>query len=222
MQTRICTKCKIEKEFSQFPRNENYKFGIGYTCKLCQNIYAKKYRKLNKEKISQISKKYYEKNKEERKKIQRKYYQENKEYRHEFDKKYYQEHKEERKKYCKENRLKINEYENKKYYTDINFQIAMKLRKRFYSVLKNNYKHGSAVKMLGCSIEEFKMYFESLFTEGMTWEKVNSGEIHIDHKRPLANFDLSIPENQATACHYSNLQPLWAVDNLKKSDKWEV
>ena len=104
--------------------------------------------------------------------------------------------------------------------TDIGY-IRHKLRHRFYQALRNNQKLGSAIKMLGCSIEEFKIYFQSLFTDGMNWEKVFDGSIHIDHKRPLASFDLSIPENQEKACHYTNLQPLWAVDNLKKHDKWE-
>ena len=104
---------------------------------------------------------------------------------------------------------------------DKNFKITSNLRTRFKLALKNNAKSGSAVKNLGCTIEEFKKYFESLFTEGMTWEKVFDGSIHIDHKRPLASFDLSKPEEQTKACHYTNLQPLWAVDNLKKSDKWD-
>ena len=177
---KICTKCKIEKELSEFSTQKNGKFGVTSVCKICFNKYAKKYSQENKEKILIKSKKYYQ-----------------------------------------ENREMISEYRKKRYNTDINFKITSNLRTRFKLALKNNAKSGSAVKNLGCTIEEFKKYFESLFTEGMTWEKVFDGSIHIDHKRPLASFDLSKPEEQTKACHYTNLQPLWAVDNLKKSDKWE-
>lgn len=57
------------------------------------------------------------------------------------------------------------------------------------------------------------------FVNGMTWE--NMGQWHIDHIRPCASFDLTDPEQQKECFHYTNLQPLWATDNLRKSDKWE-
>ena len=233
---KICTKCKIEKELSEFSTQKNGKFGVTSVCKICFNKYAKKYSQENKEKILIKSKKYYQENKENKKKKRKeryqenkekseKYYEENKEKNKEKIKEYYQENKEKilikSKKYYQENREMISEYRKKRYNTDINFKITSNLRTRFKLALKNNAKSGSAVKNLGCTIEEFKKYFESLFTEGMTWEKVFDGSIHIDHKRPLASFDLSKPEEQTKACHYTNLQPLWAVDNLKKSDKWD-
>jgi len=193
MQTKICTSCNQEKEISEFPIQKSGKFGVRGFCKFCYNKYQKEYKKSEKYKISYIK----HKSSFTYKKYQQKYKKSNV--------------------YKKAQRV----YKNNKYRLDINFQIACKLRTRFNKMLKNNLKHGSALKMLGCNIEEFKLYFQSLFTEGMNWEKVFNGEIHIDHKRPLASFDLPKAEEQAKACHYTNLQPLWAVDNIKKSNKWE-
>ena len=73
-------------------------------------------------------------------------------------------------------------------------------------------------ELLGCTIEEAKAHLASLFTDGMSWD--NHGEWHIDHIRPCASFDLTDPEQQKQCCHYTNLQPLWAADNLAKSDNW--
>jgi len=67
------------------------------------------------------------------------------------------------------------------------------------------------------SIEGLKNILESKFQSGMNWE--NYGEWHIDHIRPLSSFDLTNPTELKLACHYSNLQPLWAYDNLSNSDK---
>jgi hypothetical protein len=90
------------------------------------------------------------------------------------------------------------------------------LRKRLNFAIKNNQKSGSAVKDLGCTVQELKIYLESKFTEGMSWD--NYGKWHIDHIIPLNSFDLSDLEQLKKACHYTNLQPLWAEANLAKSD----
>jgi len=91
------------------------------------------------------------------------------------------------------------------------------LRARFTVALKGKYKIGSAVRDLGCSIDELKVYLESKFQNGMTWN--NYGKWHIDHIMPLASFDLTDYEQVKQACNYKNLQPLWAEDNLKKGAK---
>ena len=70
-------------------------------------------------------------------------------------------------------------------------------------------------KWQGCTAEELKTHFESLFTEGMYWD--NYGEWHVDHIRPVSSF---APEEWEQINHYTNLQPLWAEDNLSKSDSW--
>ena len=66
----------------------------------------------------------------------------------------------------------------------------------------------------------FMKYIQAQFTAGMTWERY--GEFHIDHIRPCASFDLSDFEQQKVCFNWRNLQPLWAVDNLKKGAKVEV
>lgn len=80
-------------------------------------------------------------------------------------------------------------------------------------------KSGSAIRDLGCSMEELKVYLESKFQPGMSWDNYSFTGWHIDHIIPLSSFDLTDPEQFKQACHYTNLQPLWAEDNFKKSNK---
>lgn len=100
-------------------------------------------------------------------------------------------------------------------------KITSILRSRMYSVIKRQggYKAGKMYQLLGCSWEEFQEYFEAKFTADMTWE--NHGKVwHVDHIKPLVLFDLTKPEEYTAACHYSNLQPLLAKDNLQKGSKY--
>lgn len=103
--------------------------------------------------------------------------------------------------------------------TDTIFKLKAGLRRRLRHALKNNSKSGSAVKDLGCTIPEFKLYLESLFQPGMTWDNWSTSGWHLDHIIPLSRFDLTDREQLLKACHYTNMQPLWAIDNLKKADK---
>ena len=80
-----------------------------------------------------------------------------------------------------------------------------------------NKKNGSAVKDLGCSLEQLKRHLEDQFISGMVWE--NYGKWHIDHIKPLVSFDLTDRKQLIDACHYTNLQPLWVEDNLRKGSK---
>jgi len=102
--------------------------------------------------------------------------------------------------------------------TDITFKILKNLRGRTRFALKkwDTIKSDTTENLLGCTIPYFKEYFSSLFTEGMTWELFMSGQIHIDHKKPCSKFDLRIESEQRACFHYSNLQPLFKLDNLKK------
>ena len=72
---------------------------------------------------------------------------------------------------------------------------------------------------VGCTSEKLRKHLEEQFENGMTWE--NIGKWHIDHIKPCAKFDLNLEEEKHKCFHYTNLQPLWAVDNLKKSDTYD-
>ena len=115
------------------------------------------------------------------------------------------------------NRWIRNNPEYYKRYRDSNplHKIAHALRVR----LRRAVKSGSAVKNLGCSVSELLAHLEGKFVPGMTWD--NYGKWHIDHIKPLSSFDLTDPEHLNIACHYSNLQPLWAADNIRKNDSLE-
>jgi len=121
--------------------------------------------------------------------------------------------------YAKANRDKLNANRRSRMETDIQFKISATLRSRLFRALRNNQKTGSAVRDLGCSIPELKTYLESKFQPGMTWGNWSHAGWHIDHIKPLASFDLGDRNQLLEACNYTNLQPLWAIDNFSKGDK---
>lgn len=120
-------------------------------------------------------------------------------------------------KYYIENKERLGIRRRVRYATDINFRMRRILRVRFYMAIHRRSKTGSAVKDLGCSIEEFRTHIESKFKNGMSWS--NYGKWHIDHIIPLSSFNLTERSELLKACHYTNLQPLWAEDNLRKGHK---
>lgn len=102
------------------------------------------------------------------------------------------------------------------------FMIKARLRRRVRKVIESQgaMKKGSTLGLIWCSSEHLKKHIESQFKEGMDWD--NYGLWHIDHIRPCASFDLMREEEQRACFHWTNLQPLWAKDNLTKSDRWDV
>lgn len=116
-------------------------------------------------------------------------------------------------------RPEIVERRRKRYLDDINFRLAMNLRGRISQALREKRKAGSAVRDLGCTLDELKVYLENKFKEGMSWENRGQFGWHIDHRLPLSQFDLTDREQFLRACHYTNLQPMWWIDNIKKGIK---
>jgi len=121
----------------------------------------------------------------------------------------------------RENIDHVNSYEVERRKSNLQAKLAWILRSRLCMAVKNNWKVGSAVKDLGCSIDFLKQYIESKFLLGMTWDNHGRGigMWHIDHIIPLDAFDLSDRNQLVRAVHYTNLQPLWQNDNLSKGSK---
>lgn len=106
-----------------------------------------------------------------------------------------------------------------RYQTDPNFRVLSCLRSRIASALNGSIKKSAATKtLLGCSVSSLWSHLESRFKPGMTRE--NYGRVwHVDHKKPCASFNLTDPEQQKICFHWSNLQPLFVLDNLSKGAK---
>lgn len=109
-----------------------------------------------------------------------------------------------------------NKYHRERRRTNLKVKIKGNYISRLNLALKNNIKSNKTEKLLDCSIEELKRHLESQFKIGMSWD--NREEWHIDHEIPCSLFDLTDPHQQAVCFHWSNLQPLWAEDNLSKKD----
>ena len=97
----------------------------------------------------------------------------------------------------------------------------MDLRNMVGSVLRKRglKKSERTMVLIGCSVDEFREHIESQFQDGMTWDNHGVNGWHIDHVVPCAAFDLTDQEQQRVCFHFTNLQPLWAIDNLRKKDK---
>lgn len=112
-------------------------------------------------------------------------------------------------------------YHRNRMKTNTNYMVRHKISGRIRTALKEGYgekSRTSCLEYIGCSIPQLRKHLESQFTDGMTWD--NHGEWHIDHIKPCAAFDLSNEDEQLQCFHYSNVQPLWADDNLKKGATW--
>lgn len=186
---KVCTKCKVEKPLTDFNKSRANKDGLDYQCRSCQAVY-------------------YQDHREEKAKYNAQQYQDNRDDRLAYQAQY---------RSIPENKEKIHQRHKERYHTDDNYKLACLLRTRQNNALKGNYKAGSAVKDLGCMIEEVWQYIETLFQPGMT--RANHGEWEFDHIIPLSSFDLTDREQYLKAFHYTNLQPLWAKDNRTKGAK---
>lgn len=108
-----------------------------------------------------------------------------------------------------------------RYKIDFEYKLKRVLRSRLNAAIKafKTTKYTSHIKELGCSIEFFMNYIETKFKPGMTWNNWGIKGWHIDHIFPLSKVNLQDPDQVKKYCHYSNLQPLWYYENIKKSNK---
>jgi len=212
MKNKVCTKCGIKKLKNEFNKTKVSKDGSYSQCKKCVSEYNKNYYKQNRQKILNAVEIYKENNREKVLEGKRKEYKKHKN-KYLLDSANWQ----------KKNREKSNsikyKHKVKKRKTDPVCRIVDSLRSRIRAVLKGNNKSQHSMELIGCYSDELKSYLEKQFTDGMTWDNYGYYGWHIDHIKPCASFDLSDPEQQKLCFHYSNLQPLWAKDNLAKNNK---
>jgi hypothetical protein len=238
---KTCKKCFSHKELNEFGRNKNEKDGLNIYCKLCEKERAKNYRENNPDKIKLSAKKYRTQSKDKYDKTIQKYiqknphmsskersrkYRENEDYRKKMNenrKKYrldnIEKEREKYKNYYHENKVKLrkinNEYKSKKLKMDPFFRMKKNLSDRIRKLLSEGKGGRKTLDIVGLNYEDFKNYIENLFVDDMCWE--NYGKWHLDHIIPL--YLAKNEEEILKFNHYTNLQPLWAEDNLKKNRK---
>ncbi|MFA5261026.1 MAG: hypothetical protein WC450_07360 [Candidatus Omnitrophota bacterium] len=196
-----CTKCGKEKEATVkcFHKNRMGKDGLSPSCKECRSLQAKKYYKREITAITRRNKKY--------------------------EIKHLKESRERHKKYRDNNPGKVKEWQGRarrKANSTLKGKINYRMRNRINKCLRNGRKvdvHWENI--VGFGVEELKIHIEKQFKDGMTWERFMRGEIHIDHKIPLAvhNFESSHDIDFKRAWMMDNLQPMWAKDNIVKNSK---
>ena len=201
---KICKICNVTEDLIAFKKDRKI-------CNTCLNEKKQKYYLLKHKETRQHQKEYRELNRDKINAQKREHYRLNSE-----------RIKKQNKEYAKNNRHKRNAHVKNRKKIDIHFKLRINISERIRQALKyhlaGTYKNkDSTIELLGCSIDKLKTYLQNQFKEGMTWQ--NHGEWHIDHIIPCAAFDLSKKEDCLKCFNYKNLQPLWAHENLSKSDK---
>ena len=209
----MCGNCKQMKPIELFSKCGTAWDGLTSACKDCQKYHResksehyKKYRQDNKKRIAENHANWYTKNKER----VIKYVKEHRQCKKEHYRLYRQSEK------CKQYR---REWKNNKYASSAAYRTKAMIRARIREVLKKGGKSESTIKYIGCTIEQLMCHLEKQFDEYMTWQ--NQGHWHIDHKIPCNAFDTSNIAEATAMWHYKNLQPMWAKDNILKSDHYD-
>ena len=238
---KVCTMCQEEKVLEDFTFEKgNKKDGRRASCKECcrkknaEYIKAnpdkklesdrKSYEKLKEKKLAQ-KKEYYIKKKEEILSKRKEYAANNKEKISENNKRYRQDNleylkernRDYQRKHCKILSIKKQQLINSTPLRKFKERIRLLVKGSFYRLKHNKNRRTSQI--LGADWEIVKKHFVSQFKDGMTWEAFIAGDIHVDHIQPLAS--AKTEEELIALCHYTNLQPLWCLDNLSKGATFE-
>ena len=220
METKICRICNIEKNLVDFHfRKDNQKFRT--ECKSCGYEKQKERNSTKMDEIKEYKRNYFQQNKEEILEKKRHLRQSDLEKYREETKRYYEKTKElqkERKKsWIQSNREKYNSYWTNRKKNDVEFALIANMRTRICGYLKSKKisKNNKTFDIVGCTPEQLKEHLQKKFLDGMSWK--NRKDWHIDHIIPLSSADTE--EELIKLFHYTNLQPLWAEDNIKKSNK---
>ena len=110
----------------------------------------------------------------------------------------------------------------KRYRTKDDVKIVLKIRSNIGKVFRrlNITKDKTSLKYLGCTVEKFKKHIEALFQPGMNWDNHGVHGWHFDHIKPVDSFNLNFKSDREKCNNYKNFQPMWATENIKKSNKF--
>jgi len=217
METKVCSICKNDKDIFEFGKSKSSKDGLLYCCKKCNSERGKKYVKENPKKVLEQQKKWRDKNPEWVYNRHKKWREENSELSNEIRRNWLNKNPEKRKEYRENYKLRKHERRKERRDNDPVFNLTNRMRCRIWKYLNilEITKRNKTFDIVGCSPEFLKKHLENQFIDGMSWD--NRSEWHIDHIIPLSS--AKTEDELYKLCHYTNLQPLWAEDNLKKSNK---
>jgi hypothetical protein len=217
---KVCSTCGTEKPATEFRKQKGNLDGLGYQCKACASKSEKRCYEKNKTKRRKQNIASYYRNRETKLAYREAYYQQNKDEILEYHFKYRRENKDRLQEYFKQhyqqNKNKINAYLRKRRRENKHVRMRENLQKRITGALKGVPKTGTTMELIGCTVSELKKHIEKQFRPGMNWDNWTVDGWHLDHIRPCASFDLTDPEQQKECFHYTNLQPLWGEENLRK------
>lgn len=217
---KFCKFCEEEKEDTYFSKNKNTKDGLQTYCKKCVIKKTKQWNKNNKEKLKEIKRKYNKKFRLQNPNYSKKYYKSNNEKINSQKQKWV----EKNINYQKEYREVNKEHISKKYVERLEKDFIFKYSHNIRNLIRGSFKRGckgvykkglKTENILGCSIDFFIEYISNKFKNGMTLE--NHGEWHLDHIIPIATAQSE--DELIKLNHYTNFQPLWSKENLKKGSK---
>lgn len=221
---KLCKKCNIEKELDCFYKKKDNKDGLENRCKECNSKRHKNNYKLNKSEISERNKKWKEDNRIYLLEQNKDYYIKNKETisikKSEYRKANIAKSKIKSKEYYNKNKDKINERKRNKRIENPLDQFKSNIKSSIRRSFNENgfTKNSKTFTILGITFAEFKVYIESKFKEGMSWDNHGVYGWHLDHITPIS-YAKTI-EDVVRLNHYTNFQPLWSFENLSKGNKF--
>jgi hypothetical protein len=205
-----CIICKEIKPLTEYYNHSEMKDGKLGKCKVCTKLHTKKYIQENKEYKLTYDKQYHQQNKEKIKEQHKEHYQQNKQQ----YKEHYQQNKEKL-------NIRNNQYQKNRKKIDPIFKLSSNTRKLILISFKKQcngvYKKNKKTEdILGCTLKEFITYLQSQFQPGMTLENhgQGTGKWNIDHIIPISS--AKTEEEILTLSYYTNFQPLWWEENMKK------
>lgn len=236
----FCTKCKEHKLERFFYKSKATKNGLQTQCIKCKKTYLnqnaeeikqriKEYQSARADKYKEYSKRYHNDNKDIVNAKRREYYKLNTDKKKEYQEINNDRIKTRRKEYYNKNRERLikksTKYTTNRRNSDPLYRFSCNIRTLIQKSFTRNqtkkyHKQSKTAELLGCTIPELRDHLERQFQPGMTWENHGFYGWHVDHRIPISS--ATTQEEVEKLCHYTNLQPLWAKENLEKSDKINI